>query len=61
VFEPPDLSSSLPEPPEEGKELEEIQYLYHLEQIYSKKLNSLQIFGQIKTICPSEYFLNQGN
>lgn len=28
------------------------------DQIYSKKLNSLEIFGTIKIVSPSEYFLS---
>ena len=47
MFEPPDLSAALPNPPDsqDVNDLEDKHYLYHLEQIYSKKLNSLHIFG----------------
>jgi hypothetical protein len=50
-----------PNSPDPSNKFDKLAYLHRLEQVYGKKLRSLEIFGTVKTICPSEYFLHDSN
>lgn len=44
-----------------GIHFERMNDLFMADQLYSKKLQSLDIFGHIKQVSPSEYFITKDN
>ena len=62
LFEQPEFDKSGGDACNDGEDdpFRRLTVLYNNDQTYSKKLKSLDIFGTIKTVYPSEYFLCDG-